>query len=302
MDQSHKVSVALAVLVYAAVGAHAADAQRPRPSPAAQAARAEWKGVWEPVNYDQDVELNSVYFTTADEGWIGGGATDHGVLLHTIDGGAHWDVALGDPEGSQRGFRELRFVDQMTGFAVQSTGIGDHTLLRTTDGAHWQASGTIPQFLQDYRFLSATTGVAATGREIRRTTDGGRTWRKVFDCAIKIEVQGLPRNVQCEAAAFAFPSAMVGFALGNSPAHGLYILKTADAGESWTVALAVPDAEGREGHIFFNDEQTGYVCTAGGRLFGTTDAGATWSGLAGATCESKAPIQFADHDVGEGQG
>jgi len=298
MDHSRKSSVALAVVVCAAVGAQVARAQRPRPSPAAQGSQAQWKGVWEPVNYDQDVELNSVYFTTADEGWIGGGTMQHGVLLHTVDGGAHWDVALGDPEGSQPGFRELRFVDQMTGFAVQKTGIGDHTLLRTTDGAHWQASGTVPQSLQDYRFLSATTGIAATGREIRRTTDGGRTWSKVFECALKIEVQGLPRNVQCEAAAFAFPSATVGYALGNSPAHGLYILKTADAGESWTVALAVPDAEGREGHIFFNDEQTGYVCTAAGQLFGTTDAGASWTGLPGATCESKAPIQFADHDVG----
>ena len=308
MSLTRGIVVGLAALDLIAgltVGADGAAAQRRGTRPITRtvgdsAAQPRWKGIWEPVNYGEDVDLSSAYFVTADEGWVGGGsASGHGVLLHTTDGGAHWDVALGDPAGSQPRFTDLQFVDQQTGFAVQPAHVGDHTLLRTTDGAHWQASGTVPQHRLDYRFISPTVGVASVRNEIDRTTDGGRTWTKVGDCLLKVQVRGLPRQVRCEAAAFAFPSAAVGYALGNSfDARGLYILKTTDGGATWGVALVVPDVDGREGHLFFNDEQTGYICTADGRLFGTTDGAATWNGLPGAQCESKSQILFADHDVG----
>ena len=299
-----RIPLATAAAVVAALlsGVGPAGGQRPGVRPVRPAATAiqQVKGIWEPVNYSEDLELTSVYFVTADEGWVaGGGSAGHGVLLHTKDGGKSWEVALGDPEGNQRGFRDLQFVDQTTGFAVQGTGIGDHSLLRTIDGQHWSVVGTVPQHRADYQFLSATVGVAASGSEIRRTTDAGRTWTKVFDCALKVQVQGLMRAIRCEAAAFAFPTATEGYALGNSPdARGLYLLHTGDAGLSWTVWLAVPDVDGREGHVFFTDAQNGYVCTSDGRLFGTADGGKTISGLAGAGCPGKAPLRFADAEVG----
>src|SRR5438128_1978677 len=85
-------------------------AQRPaprRPAPRALAAvpaqTPQSKGIWEPVNYGEDVELNDVYFVTPDEGWVSGGVgLGGGVLLHTADGGEHWEVVLGDPAGNQR--------------------------------------------------------------------------------------------------------------------------------------------------------------------------------------------------------
>ncbi len=259
------------------------------------------KGIWEPVSYAEDVELNGVYFVTGNEGWAtGGNGTSAGVLLHTVDAGAHWEVVLGDPAGSQRPFYEPRFVDRTTGFVAQKTGVGDHQLLRTVDGKNWTVSGTVPQHHTDYRFVSATDGVASTGQSIVRTTDGGRTWKDVYDCTMKMQVQGLARTVRCHVDAFAFPSPAVGYAIGGSnDARGLYVFRTGDGGASWTGALAVPgDDDGREGHLFFTSEQVGYACTAKGTLFGTNDAGATWTGLPGASCESKAPLLFADPEVG----
>ncbi len=38
-------------------------------------AQARSKGIWEPVNYAEDVELNDVFFASADEGWASGGTT-----------------------------------------------------------------------------------------------------------------------------------------------------------------------------------------------------------------------------------
>lgn len=282
-----------------------AVAQRPVPTHVRAPAHADAltpsaKGVWEPVPYGEDIDLNSVYFVSADEGWVTGSAIGgHAVLLHTVDAGTHWNVVLGDPAGSQLAYSDLRFVDAHTGFAVQKTSAGDHTLLRTVDGARWTASGTVPQRRQDYAFLSPTVGVAATGNAIVRTTDAGRTWTRVFDCSLKVSVGGLTRAARCEAAAFAFPTATTGYALGNSyDAKGLYLLRTVDAGNSWSVALAVPGADGREGHIVFTSEQTGYICTADGRLFGTQDGGTSWDGLPGAACPEKAALLFADPGVG----
>lgn len=300
-QRAARLPILLALLAGPAWAQHPPTRPASKTPPPAPAREPRYKGIWEPVNYTEDVQLNGVYFVTVDEGWVtGGNGVGAGILLHTVDGGEHWEVVLGDPAGSQRPFDDLRFVDQTTGFAVQHTGIGDHSLLRTTDGVNWKVTGTVAQHRADYRFISATVGVASTRNEIDRTTDAGRTWKKVFDCLLKVEVAGLNRTVPCEVAAFHFPSQNVGFAIGHaSEAKGLFVFKTQDAGVSWTGALAVPgDFNGREGHLFFTDERTGYICASGGNFFGTDDGGLTWSGLPGAACEGKAEILFADPQVG----
>ena len=264
-------------------------------------ARVAFKGILEPVSYAEDVELNDVYFVTLDEGWVSGGnGTSAGVLLHTMDGGEHWALAMGDPAGSQQPFFDIRFVDRTTGFVVQRTDGGDYALLRTTDGQTWRVTGTVPQHVTDYRFVSATAGVASAGRTIVRTTNAGRTWTPVFDCAVKVQVDGLTRVASCEISAFAFPSPNVGYALaGSLDGHGMAVMKTEDGGASWTITYAVPgDDDGREGHFFFVDDKTGYACLANGKIFGTDDGGQTWTGLPGAACQGKAPILFSDPEVG----
>ncbi len=265
------------------------------------AAAPTMKGIWEPVSYGEDVSLNSVYFVTVEEGWVtGGNGSANGVLLHTKDGGQTWEVVLGDPGGNQREFYGLRFVDQLTGFVVQATNSGPHRLLRTTNGADWTVTGTVPEHVIDYRFLSATDGVTTESGAILRTTDAGKSWKEVFQCALRVQVAGLTRNAACLIDAFAFPSASVGYAIGYSyDVPGLYVFRTEDGGQTWTGALAVPgDDTGKEGHVFFTSEQTGYICTQGGSLFGTTDGGVVWTGLPGASCERHAQLLFADPEVG----
>ena len=60
----------------------------------AQQSRAEpqSKGIWEPINYPEDVRLHSVYFVNDKTGWIGGSAAGSkgGILLYTSDGGERW--------------------------------------------------------------------------------------------------------------------------------------------------------------------------------------------------------------------
>jgi photosystem II stability/assembly factor-like uncharacterized protein len=113
-----------------------------------------FKAIWEPANVKEDLELFSVHFVSPDEGWVAGGKSvmAGGVILHTQDGGMTWQTQLGDPQSSDRAYRDMRFLGPKLGWAVQSTGIGDHKLLRTTDGQNWSVAGTVGQHRSDYQF------------------------------------------------------------------------------------------------------------------------------------------------------
>ena len=110
----------------------------PKPAgAAAQTTEPKFKAIWEPANVKEDIELQAVHFTSPEEGWVAGGRTavEGGVIFHTANGGATWEVQLGDPQSSDRPYHDLRFLGPTMGWAVQNTGVGDHKLLRT-DGKY----------------------------------------------------------------------------------------------------------------------------------------------------------------------
>src|SRR6476646_1330276 len=67
---------------------------------AATTTEPKFKAIWEPVNVKEDIALTSVYFATPEEGWVAGGRTgmQGGVILHTADAGANWQLQLGDTQ------------------------------------------------------------------------------------------------------------------------------------------------------------------------------------------------------------
>ena len=135
-----------------------------------------FKGVWEPVSYKADVKLFDAFFTTAQEGWVSGGTdeTHGGVILHTSDGGDHWESQYGDPQSSDRAVRNIRFLDGARGWAMQGTGSAAR-LLHTMDGHNWNLAGTIPENTVDFMFVSDANGVAIGSSHIVRTTNGGQS-------------------------------------------------------------------------------------------------------------------------------
>jgi photosystem II stability/assembly factor-like uncharacterized protein len=163
-------------------------------------AQPQFKGIFEPVNYPEDIEFFDTFFVSTDVGWVAGGANavSGGVILNTRDGGASWNVQYGDPQSSDGGVKHLRFIDETTGWAVQHTST-DVKLLHTRDGESWILAGTMPAHYVDYMFTSETSGVflgtqGAQGA-IFATQDGGRQWQKALDCAGRAQVDGLARNV-----------------------------------------------------------------------------------------------------------
>ena len=285
-----------AIAALALAGAGGVAAQRPpRAAKASPHATAplRFKAIWEPVNYPHDVELDEVLFINADTGFVTGHGSG-GVILRTTDGGANWAAALGDPASNQRPFEDLRTDGLGDAFAVQVTGGGDHKLLRSSNGQDWQETGTVPQHRGDYAFVSATTGVTATRDQILRTEDGGQSWKPAFSCAVHAQVNGLARDAACTIDSFAFPSARVGYGLGQADGvRGVVVAKSEDGGQSWHASLVLPTESGKESHLAFTDENDGVACLIGGHLYHTHDGGTSWQGVPGASCDGKPAVQFA---------
>ena len=276
----------------------------PRRAPASAAPTTgtpKFKAIWEPVNVKEDLKLMSVHFVTPEEGWVAGGRDElnGGVILHTKDGGANWEIQLGDPQSSDRPYGQLQFLTSTIGWATQSTSGGDHNLLGTADGKAWSAGGTVAQHRTDYAFTSAQVGFATAGDAIQRTQDGGQHWQPAYQCRVKAEVNGLTRDMACDFEKMFFVNASVGYAISQSLSGGagFVLARTNDGGETWEAAVILPGLDGKEGGLWFTGEKHGVLRTIDAKMFYTDDGGKSWTGASGQGV-GKPEIRFADSEVG----
>ena len=197
---------ALAVIVSLALcGAFAAPAYGQTPAKKAGAAKApakagerpKFKAIWEPVNVPEDIELKSVHFVSAEEGWVAGGKTEMagGVIYHTKDGGKKWQPVYkcrikAEIDGLTREadcyMHSIHFPNPSVGYAIggplpKNSG---NVLAKTEDGGDtWTAWVVLPgesATESSLRFLDAKTGVfRAQDGKMFRTADGGKTWTGV---------------------------------------------------------------------------------------------------------------------------
>jgi len=263
----------------------------------AQKEKPKFKAIWEPVNYPYDAELKDVFFVSAEEGWVTGHANsdagEGGFILHTTDGGQHWNVQLGDPHSATRSFENVFFLDAKHGWATQW---GGGALLRTRDGETWESVSTLGN-PQTFTFATPDVGFYLDGEKIFRSQDGGHTWKHVFTCRTNIEVDGLAREVGCSFVSISFPSAQVGYAsTSDLPNKASAIARTQDGGLTWNISRFLPDASAMDRGLTFTDENTGFLRTYEGKLFATADGGQTWRGIPVQVLNG--PIRFADRQVG----
>lgn len=276
------------------------NAATPRNQTAAQAPPVvRYTGAWEPVNYPDDVRLTEAYFVSPEEGWVigQGYSTAAGFILHTRDGGAHWEVQAGDPQSNTPELYGLHFLDQRHGWVVQK----GPRLLRTSDGSHWEEAGEMPKFVpyHDYAFTSLSNGVFiggydTEGTKVFVTHDGGRNWKQVFVCATKLQVQGLTRNTGCNFSKLHFSSPNVGYAVGGGNGFAV-VARTDDGGDTWRfvfVSTEMPQLR----HVFFTDDNTGLATSANSerKIYYTNDGGKNWRGVIG----NAEQVRFADPQTG----
>ena len=258
-----------------------------KPTAAAQkASQAKFKAIWEPVNYTEDLTLFDVRFVSKEEGWVTGAA---GTILRTKDGGTHWTAELGGDPHAQGGDIKYAFVSRDAKHGWAQTW---NTLFRTTDGESWQ------QVTGDIRgnvfFVSDSRGFRTYGGKILATQDGGTNWQEVFPCRAKMETQGLTNESDCNLWVLTFPTATVGYAMGDARITA----KTEDGGASWKV-LVGPEEPGdqRVYNAFFLDANTGYQ-VRGNALYRTSDGAQSWQGVIAKLSDRYPAVQFADGEVG----
>ncbi len=176
--------------------------------------------------------------------------TRGGTLLTTSDGGRHFTTRTPIPEASadkQEADDEIENEDD--------------------DSSSSEALG----YVHALTFTSAQTGVAATRKELYRTTDGGTSWHQTF-------FSGAPSaSPDLLGVTFTDPAHgyAVGGAVGDSAGDGL-LVRTDDGGATWTrKPLGVGQTAGFFGIACAGPELCLLSTISDGALVRTTDGGQT---------------------------
>ena len=307
MKRQSSSTLLTTIILCAMVGAaqvttshHAGSMVRPKPAASAPTDSVQYKGIFEPVNYGQDINLTDVFFVSPDVGWVSG---EHATILKTTDGGKTWKAQVGgDPNGPEKPIGQLRFLDARHGWAV--TGDSPQHLLRTMDGENWEQIGEEPG--NDYAFTSVRHAIALVGNMggFYVTNDGGRHWHNVALCKVRVIVQGLPHTEDCRVQKLQMVSSRSGYASADW-SGGVAFFRTDDAGEHWTQNVNDIADWGSNNQWFFTDLDHGVMLmnTGGGRTYLTSDGARTWhallSGSIGLSTAGLSPlVRFADPEVG----
>jgi photosystem II stability/assembly factor-like uncharacterized protein len=184
--------------------------------------------------------------------------------------GWYWAAPL--PHGQE--VFDLDFVGSR-GYAVG----GDGLVLRSDDGGRsWASAGyRTDAWLNELAVLSPDSLIVRSACRLRRSDDGGRTFRILrlpgyrteYDCYPKPQLNGLE-----------FPTPDVGYV----SAQGGRLFRTEDGGRSFSLRGRVPggfgqDPSGGGAVMAFGDVHTG-VAVLDRRIYRTTDGGRSWTTVA----------------------
>lgn len=149
-----------------------------------------------------------------------------------------------------------------------------------------ELNSNIPQdFYDDLTFTTETTGYAISRLgKIIKTIDGGINWN-----SLNSTVTFPLKKIQ-------FVNNNIGYIIGGDNT-GSYLLKTTNAGQSWSSINLNTVENGSPTGMFFKNEDEGYI--TGNKIFKkTTDGGLNWTNVLTNTDENFNDIKFRDSNYG----
>lgn len=219
--------------------------------------------VWGNVNYrtldggttwEELPALGSTYFMKFHTAGFGVATGNFGALV-SRDGGLLW-------EPSPQEMATYSFANATTGLGAAATG-----LFRTTDGG---ATFSLARAgaADAVAFLSPTAAVAIIDGSLVRSTDGGQTWSEETDAAGRNRLFVVSSEV-----------VLAWGRSGDFPDYDDRILRSADAGATWTDLGEVIAAAPFASPFGFTVPSTGVVVASdgSGNLYRSGDAGLTWA-------------------------
>jgi photosystem II stability/assembly factor-like uncharacterized protein/pimeloyl-ACP methyl ester carboxylesterase len=169
-------------------------------------------------------------------------------------------------------------------YAVGRVGAPANIMISHDGGETWTSNSmnTDCKMLFDIKMFDKNTGFACAATDeniqksnalILKTTDGGKTWKKVYQSARPFETTWKA----------SFPNERVGYVTiqsYNTDANVKQqrVAKTTDGGETWQEINLVEDAGAREFGIGFIDENHGFVGTMNSG-YETKDGGLSWTAV-----------------------
>jgi photosystem II stability/assembly factor-like uncharacterized protein len=253
---------------------------------------------WVPQNSGTTSNLNSVYFTDSNTGFVVG---DSGIILKSIDGGNNWAI---QSSGTFANLFSVQFADSLTGYAVGDSSI----ILKTIDGGdNWvnQSVGVSADF-SSVSFPTVDTGyVVGFYRNwlnsdtlynyILKTTNGGNLWTTSYLYKTTDDV-GEPY-----VKSVFFPDVNTGYAVGarGSMMYYPYLVKTIDGGMNWTSQAMWNFMYYGILSAHFLNTDTGYLVGYGGySSLKTINGGNDWTGLISNDYSTHYSVYFIDSERG----
>lgn len=197
--------------------------------------------------FGESMDVASVFFVDAQNGWLLRRSSKGSCILRTSDGGRNWNEQFSTVEG----LAQLRFVNLKTGWSVGTNG----TIIHTIDGGrHWkrQISGTAEGLLGLAVLSEETVWACGAKGQLLFTVDAGLNWK--FK----------PVHTDERLYDIVFANSKNGWAIGYGSVYS-----TVDAGATWenkTIDRIHLSS------VTFADSNLGFI-TAGPSLLRTSDGG-----------------------------
>jgi photosystem II stability/assembly factor-like uncharacterized protein len=207
---------------------------------------------WRQADVPTSETITAIAFADAQHGWAAGG---QGVVLHSIDGGAHWQLQLTDDQ----------VLPLMTKAAASFAAAhpGDDTADRAQRRAGILAdAGDDKPFLTILAATPQDATVFGAYRLAVQTNDEGKTWE---DWSLHVS-DPVSHNI--------YKATQIGSAIYLTGEAGV-VLRSDDGGQNYTM-LTVPDQNTFLGIL---GTKQGAVLTYGvaGEIFRSTDKGQSWT-------------------------